>query len=99
MKEVMLNLSRRLSIVFKEKTNIIIMLLVVNLWLVAYVYVEIMNGLYHYYMNSKTSIEQVHNVKIDSYNGQIEKQLSTEEQLIRKNNRRFHLYYFLKNFI
>lgn len=99
MKEIMLNLSRRLSVILKEKSNVVIILLLLNVWLVLYVYVEILDAQYHYYMNMKTSVEQIHNIKIDKYNGQIEKELSTEEQLIRKNNRKFHLYYFLKSFM
>lgn len=99
MKEIMINLSRRLSLILKEKSNVIILLLILNIWLVLYVYVEILDAQYHYYMNNKTSLEQIHNVTIDNYNGQLEKQLSTEEQLIRRNNRKFHLYYFLKNFM
>ena len=99
MKEIMINLSRRLSLMLKEKSNVIIILLVLNLWLILYVYVEILDAQYHYYMNNQTSLEQIHNVEIDNYNGQLERQLSTEEELIRKNNRKFHLYYFLKNLI
>lgn len=99
MKEIIINLSRRLSLMLKEKSNVIILLLVLNIWLVLYVYVETLDAQYHYYMNMKTTVEQVHNIKIDKYDGQIEKELSTEDQLIRKNNRKFHLYYFLKNFM
>lgn len=84
MKEIIINLSRRLSLMLKEKSNVIILLLVLNIWLVLYVYVETLDAQYHYYMNMKTTVEQVHNIKIDKYNGQIEKELSTEEQLIRK---------------
>lgn len=99
MKEIIINLSRRLSLMLKEKSNVIILLLVLNIWLVLYVYVETLDAQYHYYMNMKTTVEQVHNIKIDKYDGQIEKELSTEDQLIRKNNRKFHLYYFVKSFM
>ncbi len=96
MKEIMINLSRRLSLILKEKSNVIIILLELNLWFILYVYVEILDAQYHYYMNNKISLEQIHNVTIDNYNGQLEKRLSTEEELIRKNYRKFHLYYFIK---
>lgn len=106
MKEMMVNLSRRLNNVFKEKSNIIILLLILNLWLVAYVYVEILDSHYHFYMNTKTSLEHIQNTiqgaenfKFDKYDGTPERQLSTEEQLVRKNNHKFHLYFLLKNFI
>lgn len=89
MKEIMINLSRRLSLILKEKSNVIIILLELNLWFILYVYVEILDAQYHYYMNNKISLEQIHNVTIDNYNGQLEKRLSTEEELIRKTTENF----------
>ena len=106
MKEIMINLSRRLSVILKEKSNIIIILLVLNIWLLMYVYVEILDSQYHFYMNTKTSLEHIQNTlqgsdnfKFDKYDGTPERKLSTEDMLVRKNNHKFHLYYLLKNFI
>ncbi|MBS5804507.1 MAG: hypothetical protein KIC88_05395 [Acinetobacter sp.] len=42
-------------------------------------------------MNTKTSMESIHHVKIDKYDGSFERELSTEEKLIRKQNQRWHL--------
>lgn len=67
-----------------------------TIWLVIYVYLEIGDNHYHFYMNTKTSLEQIHNVKIDSYDGSLEKELTTEDKLLRRSNRRFHLRYFFK---
>ncbi len=106
MNEILMKFSRRLSLLFKEKSNICIILLLLNIWLVMYVYVEILDSQYHFYMNTKTSLEQIQNTiqggdnfKFDKYDGKAERKLSTEEQLVRKNNHKFHLYYLLKNFI
>ena len=106
MKEMMINLTRRLSLLFKEKTNICIVLMLLNIWLVLYVYVEILDSQYHFYMNTKTSLEHIQNTiqgsndfKFDKYDGEPERKLSTEDELVRKNNHKFHLYYLLKNFI
>ncbi len=98
MKELMLNVIRRLTETFYEKSNLIILLLLINIVLIAYVYVELLDAQYHYYMNTKTSLEQINNVKIDKYDGKFSRELSTEEELIRKNNRKLHLYYVLKLF-
>lgn len=98
MKELMLNVIRRLTEIFYEKTNIVILLLIVNIFFIAYVYVELLDAQYHYYMNTTASLEQINNVKIDKYDGKFERELSTEEQLIRKNNRKLRLYYIIKSF-
>ena len=47
-------------------------------------------------MNTKTTLEEISGKKFDSYNGKILKELSTEEYLVRKQNRRFHLKYLFK---
>ena len=62
-----------------------------ELWLIIYVYLELSDSNYHFYMNTKTSMESIHHVKIDKYDGSFERELSTEEKLIRKQNQRWHL--------
>lgn len=47
-------------------------------------------------MNTKTSLEKIHKVKIDKYNGDLLKELTTEEELIRRNARKWHLKYLFK---
>ena len=59
--------------------------------LIIYVYLELSDSNYHFYMNTKTSMESIHHVKIDKYDGSFERELSTEEKLIRKQNQRWHL--------
>lgn len=60
-------------------------------WLIIYVYLENGDDRYHFYMNTKRSLEEIHGVKLDKYDGSIARDLSTEEQLIRKSHERWHL--------
>lgn len=69
---------------------------IITLLLLLYLYSELENSSYHFYMNTKTSLEEIHHVKIDTYDGKLQKDLSTEEKLIRKNNRQWHLKYIFK---
>lgn len=70
---------------------VVIVLQILIIWLIIYVYLEIGDNQYHFYMNTKTSLEKLHHIKIDKYNGDIYRELSTEEELIRKKYSRFHL--------
>ena len=63
----------------------------VIIFLVIYTYLDASDDRYHFYMNTKTSLESVHQVKIDKYDGSIQRDLTTEEQLIRKKCQRWHL--------
>ena len=96
MKETLYRVSTGLKGFFRDKLNIVIGLLIFNLFFILYVYLESCNERYHYYRNINTSLETISNKKFDVYNGAEAKELSTEEQLIRKNNRRFHLKYMFK---
>lgn len=90
---------RSLSLIkglLREKSNIIIFLLLLNLILTTYVYLELSDGQYHFYMNTKKSLEEIHNVEIDSYDGTIKTKLDTNSMLLRKQYRRFHLKYLFK---
>ena len=62
--------------------------------LVIYIYIDMEKSSYHFYMNTKTSLERIHNVKLDSYDGTIERELTTEERMMRKQNRHWHLKYW-----
>lgn len=100
MNKVILGIGNSIKCLFREKINIAITLLVLNLilipTLIIYVYLELSDGQYHFYMNTKKSLEQTHNAKFDSYDGAIAHELTTEEQLIRRQNRRWHLKYMFK---
>ena len=68
---------------------------IITLLLILHLYSELERSNYHFYMNTKTSLEEINNVKIDAYDGKLKKELSTEDKLIRKNTRHWHLKYFL----
>lgn len=96
MKETIYRLNTKLALFFSEKINIVIFLLCLNFLFILYIYLESCDERYHYYMNTKTTLEEISGKKFDSYNGKIMKELSTEEYLVRKQNRRFHLKYLFK---
>ena len=64
---------------------------IIIIWLIIYTHIEVSDDRYHFYMNTKTSMESIHNVKIDKYDGNLERHLTTEEQLARKHYSRWHL--------
>lgn len=99
MKEAIVLLNNHLREVFEKSTTWFIILFItqiITIAIVIYTYLELENSNYHYYMNTKTSLEKIHNVKIDTYDGNIETKLSTEEKIIRKQNRKWHLKYLFK---
>ncbi len=99
MKEAIILLNNHLREVFEKSTTWFIILLCVQILtiiLVIYIYLEIENSNYHYYMNTKNSLESIFKVSIDSYDGSIGKNLTTEDILIRKQNRKWHLKYLFK---
>lgn len=99
MKEVFVMLNNNMHNLFKQTSTWIGILLIIQILtfsLILYVYSEITNDQYHFYMNTKTSLEKIHKVKLDKYNGDLLKDLSTEEKLIRRNSRRWHLKYLFK---
>lgn len=86
MKDVFVLLNNNIRELFRQTSfwiGVIIVLQVLMIWLIIYNY--------HFYMNTKTSMESIHHVKIDKYDGSFERELSTEEKLIRKQNQRWHL--------
>lgn len=99
MKESIILINNHLREVFEKSTTWYIILLLTQIAiivLIIYVYIELENSNYHYYMNTKTSLESIYGVKIDKYDGSIEKELTTEEKLIRKQNKKWHLKYLFK---
>lgn len=96
MKELMIETARRLGALFKEKSNIIILLLLLNLFTNLYTYVELSDENYHYYKNLSRSLEVVTGEKFDDYDGSIQRELTADEKVQRKRNRTSHLKYKLK---
>lgn len=96
MLELLYRVTTTLKSFFRESTNKIILLLIINIILTLYVYIESCNERYHYYKNLTTSLEAISGQEFDIYNGEVKKKLKTEEQLIRKQNRKFHLKYLFK---
>lgn len=76
-----------------------IRLCVASIWIVGiiivslqiYIHMEDSDDRYHLYMNSKTSLESIHNVRLDSYDGSFERKLTTEEIMTRRHLERWHL--------
>ncbi len=98
MKEIFVLLNSTIRDLFRKNNfwlgitlGTIILLQILTICLVVYVYLELSDGQYHFYMNTKTSLENIHNVKLDKYDGKIQRDLSTEEVLIRKQCQRQHL--------
>lgn len=56
-----------------------------------YIHMEDSDDRYHLYMNTKTSLENIHNVRLDTYDGSLERKLTTEEIMTRKHLERWHL--------
>lgn len=109
MKEAIYRVGTKLKGFFRKKINFVSVLLILNIILTVYVYLEGCNERYHYYRNLNTTIEDVFKVKTDVYDGhllQIKdekedkyttiKELTTEDTLVRKQNRKWHLKYMFK---
>ena len=100
MKEILLNITRRLSNLLKEQNALVILWLMFNTFLIIawplYLYMELNYSIYHFYMNTKTSLENIHDVELDSYDGTIAHKLTTEEKLIRRNSQKCHVRYLFK---
>lgn len=99
MKDIFVMLQHQIRTLF-EKANTWIVILgvlqLLTLWLIIYVYIELSDSQYHFYMNTKKSLERIHKVRLDSYDGDIWHELTTEQNLIRKQNRSWHLKYMFK---
>lgn len=71
MNEFILELSTCIKKLFREKVNIVILLLAVILFFNIYAFIKIKNKIDHRYFNTTTSLEEIHNVKINTYNGEL----------------------------
>lgn len=90
---------------FREKINIVIMIQLLSFvfftWLILTAFFELCNGQYHFYKNTSKSLEHIYNkdldttdkkyVIFDDYNGDIKRELTTEQELVRKMNKKWHL--------
>ena len=99
MKEIFVMLNNNIKNLFKN-TNLLLLIIIciqlLSIWLAIYIYLELSDGQYHFYMNTKNTIENLYGIKIDKYDGSMYKELSTEQKLIRKQNKKFHLKYLFK---
>ncbi len=92
----MYRLTTTLKKVLGDKVNRLTLLLIANIILTLYIYIEGCNERYHYYRNITTTLEEISGKSFDVYNGEVKQQKSTEEKLIRKQNQKFHLKYLFK---
>jgi len=94
MKEGFIAVNHQIRETFKNVfnfTTLILIFQILTIILLVNIYLDLEDDNFHLYMNTKRSLEEIHNVKIDSYDGRLSRQLTTEEQLVRKQNRRWHL--------
>lgn len=71
MMNFLIKLNTEISQLLKDKINIVIFLLIINLIFVGYSFVKIKNKIDHRYFNTTTTIEQIHNVRVNTYNGEL----------------------------
>lgn len=103
MKDVVVLLNNTIRESFRKYTCLLAVLLAISIFLelfmiclAVYIYLDLGDSIFHFYMNTKTSMEYVNNVKFDQYDGSIQRDLTTEELLIRKQAHRWHLRYLFK---
>lgn len=63
MKDVFVLLNNNIRELFRQTSfwiGVIIVLQVLMIWLIIYVYLELSDSNYHFYMNTKTSMESIH---------------------------------------
>ena len=71
MTNLILELNAGLKNFFREKINIIIFLLAIILLFNVFAYVKIKKKIDHRYFNTTTTLEEIHNVKINTLNGEL----------------------------
>ncbi len=71
MTNLLIKLNTELSRLFQDKINIVIFLLATNLIFTGYAFVKIKKKIDYRYFNTTTTIEQIHNVRVDTYNGEL----------------------------
>jgi len=94
MKELIVLLSKHI----KESTSqgnvwhlVIFVTQLILIGLVLYTHMEDSDDRYHLYMNTTRSMESIHNVSIDPFDGRLQRNLTTEEIMTRKHFQRWHL--------
>lgn len=81
-----LELTTGIKSLFREKMNFAILLLIANLCFSIYSYNDLTNKIDnsttvikkkvdHRYFNTTTSLEEIHNVKINTYNGELKQKI------------------------
>lgn len=76
MQQFFLELTIGLKNIFREKINLIILLLFLILIFNVYAFVKIKNKIDHRYFNTTTTIEEIFDVKINTLNGEIKQKIS-----------------------
>lgn len=76
MTKFILELSVGLKNLFREKINIVIFFLILNLFIQIYSYLDLKKKIDHRYFNTTTTIEEIHNVKVNTYNGEVKKKFN-----------------------
>lgn len=71
MTNFILELSIGIKNLFREKINIVIFLLILILCFNVYGYIKIKKKIDHRYFNTTTTLEQLYDVKINTYNGDL----------------------------
>lgn len=87
MSNFILELSVGLKKMFREKINIAIFLVILTLGFNIYSYVDVKNSITdstilikkkvdHRYFNTTTTLEQIHNVDVNTYNGELKPKIN-----------------------
>lgn len=76
MQQFFLELTIGLKNIFREKINLVILLLFLILIFNVYAFVKIKNKIDHRYFNTTTTIEEIFDVKINTLNGEIKQKIS-----------------------
>ncbi len=87
MSNFILELSVGLKKLFREKINIAIFLVILTLGFNIYSYFDIKNSITdstilikkkvdHRYFNTTTTLEQIHNVNVNTYNGELKQKIN-----------------------
>lgn len=92
MNEIILSLGKNIKNLFREKINIVIMLLVLNLILILWTHIESSNDRYHLYGNTLNAFGHGFEKKFDLFDGnELDQELTTSEILIRQQSKKWHL--------
>lgn len=76
MQQFLIELITGLKNIFREKINLVILLLFLILIFNVYAFVKIKNKVEHRYFNTTTTIEELFDVKINTLNGEIKQKIT-----------------------